>query len=77
VNLIGVIHIHTAFQQRFRGSSPGSRANLKCSSTTSIRLKRLYPGHGIGTVVMTNATGFDVRKLLDTVDAWFLREQSG
>jgi hypothetical protein len=40
-------------------------------------MMRLYPGHGIGTVVMTNATGFDVRKVLDTVDAWFLREQSG
>jgi hypothetical protein len=40
-------------------------------------MMRLYPGHGIGTVVMTNATGFDVRKLLDPVDAWFLREQSG
>ena len=39
-------------------------------------MMRLYPGAGIGTVVMTNATGFDVRKLLDTVDAWFLREQS-
>jgi D-alanyl-D-alanine carboxypeptidase len=40
-------------------------------------LMRLYPVNGIGTVVMTNATGFDVGKLLDTVDAWFMREQSG
>lgn len=40
-------------------------------------MMRLYPGNGIGTVVMTNATGFDVRKLLNTVDAWFLREQGG
>ncbi len=35
-------------------------------------LMRLYPGDGIGTVVMTNATGFDVRRLLDTMDASFI-----
>lgn len=38
-------------------------------------MMRLYPGDGIGTVVMTNATGFDVRNLLDTVDASFLAER--
>ena len=36
-------------------------------------MMRLYPGAGIGTVVMTNATGFDVRRLLDTMDASFIR----
>jgi CubicO group peptidase (beta-lactamase class C family) len=34
-------------------------------------MMRVYPD-GIGTVVMTNATGFDVRRLLDTVDASFV-----
>ena len=36
-------------------------------------LMRLYKNHGIGTVVLTNATGFDVQRLLDEVDASFLR----
>ena len=35
-------------------------------------MMRVYPGDGIGTVVMTNATGFDVRRLLDTIDASFI-----
>ena len=35
-------------------------------------MMRLYPGDGIGTVVMTNATGFDVRRLLDVMDASFI-----
>jgi CubicO group peptidase (beta-lactamase class C family) len=39
-------------------------------------MMRLYPGDGIGTVVMTNATRFDVRGLLDTVDPSFLPERS-
>jgi len=34
-------------------------------------LMRLYPDQGIGTVVMANATGLDVRRLLDTVDPVF------
>ena len=34
-------------------------------------MMRVYPD-GIGTVVMTNATGFDVRGLLDTMDALFV-----
>ena len=29
---------------------------------------RLNSGDRVGTVVMTNATGFDVRNLLDTID---------
>lgn len=35
-------------------------------------MMRLYPDFGIGTVVMTNATRFDVRNLLDMVDPAFL-----
>jgi D-alanyl-D-alanine carboxypeptidase len=31
-------------------------------------LMRLYPEEGIGTVVMTNATGFNVHRLLDDID---------
>lgn len=34
-------------------------------------MMRLYPAHGIGTVVMTNATSVDVRRLLDVVDLQF------
>ena len=41
-------------------------------------LMRLYPTSGLATVVMTNATGFDVRRLMDTVDPQFLQlDQSG
>jgi D-alanyl-D-alanine carboxypeptidase len=39
-------------------------------------MMRLYPRDGVGTVVMTNATGFDVRGLLDTIDPSFLPERS-
>ena len=35
-------------------------------------MMRVYPGDKIATVVMTNATGFDVRRLLDTIDASFV-----
>ncbi len=35
-------------------------------------LMRVYRPAGIGTVVMTNATGFDVRGLLDTLDRHWL-----
>lgn len=37
-------------------------------------MMRLYPGDALGTVVMTNATGFDVSKLLDTIDPAFFRQ---
>jgi hypothetical protein len=33
---------------------------------------RLYRDRGLGTAVLTNATGFDVRRLLDEVDRSFL-----
>lgn len=36
-------------------------------------MMRVYPTSGIATVVMTNATGFDVRHCLDTVDPSFVR----
>jgi D-alanyl-D-alanine carboxypeptidase len=39
-------------------------------------MMRLYPRGGVGTVAMTNATGFDVGKLLDTIDASFLRDDA-
>jgi D-alanyl-D-alanine carboxypeptidase len=39
-------------------------------------MMRLYPHTGIGTVVMTNATRFSVRSLLDTVDPTFLSSGS-
>ena len=35
-------------------------------------LMRLYPAQGIATVIMTNATGSDVKKCLNTLDAQFL-----
>ena len=35
-------------------------------------MMRLYPDGGIGTVVMTNATGFNVAKLLNTADVRWL-----
>jgi D-alanyl-D-alanine carboxypeptidase len=34
-------------------------------------MMRLYPSRGIGTVVLTNATGFDVSGLLDRLDPRF------
>ena len=36
-------------------------------------MMRLYPRERIGTVVMTNATGCNVRRLQDTIDMSFLR----
>lgn len=36
-------------------------------------MMRVYPEDGIGTVLMTNATGFDVRRLLDNTDQGFVR----
>jgi len=39
-------------------------------------MMRLYPEEGIGTIVMTNATGFDVHSLLDFVDAAFFGQQN-
>jgi hypothetical protein len=36
-------------------------------------MMRLYRAAGVGTVIMTNATGLDVTKLLDSVDSLALR----
>ena len=36
-------------------------------------MMRLYPTRGIATVVMSNATGFDVGGSLNRLDAEFLR----
>jgi D-alanyl-D-alanine carboxypeptidase len=36
-------------------------------------MMRLYPSSGIGTVAMTNATSFNIRKLLDRTDCAFLK----
>lgn len=40
-------------------------------------MMRIYPDRGLGTVMMTNATGFDVRTAQDTVDSAFLSEAKG
>ena len=37
-------------------------------------MMRLYAHDGVGTVAMTNATGFDVGRLLDKIDASFVHE---
>ena len=37
-------------------------------------MMRLYPEAAIASVVMTNATGFNVRGLLDAMDARFMRD---
>jgi hypothetical protein len=39
-------------------------------------MMRLYPGDGLGTVIMTNATGFDVGKLLDRVHEFCVSRQA-
>jgi CubicO group peptidase (beta-lactamase class C family) len=39
-------------------------------------MMRLYPSSGIGSVVMTNATGFNVHRLLDSMDSTVLDTSS-
>ncbi len=39
-------------------------------------MMRLYAADGIGTVAMTNATGIDVRTLLDEIDPCFLTHRA-
>jgi hypothetical protein len=34
-------------------------------------MMRLYPHCGVGTVVMTNATVFNIHRLVDTIDPSF------
>jgi hypothetical protein len=40
-------------------------------------MMRLYPDEGVGTVVMANATGLDVRRVLDEIDPQFLPSAPG
>ena len=54
------------------GSLAGTRHFYKEGGGGGFRsMMRLYPAKGIGTVVLVNATGFDVRGLLDTIDPAF------
>ena len=55
------------------GSDLGTRVLYKEGGGGGFHsLMRLYPDSRVGTVVMTNATGFDVTRLLHTVDREFL-----
>lgn len=36
-------------------------------------MMRIYPARGVATVVMSNSTGFDVKRVLNRLDAEFLR----
>jgi hypothetical protein len=36
-------------------------------------MMRIYPARGLATVVMSNATGFDVDRCLDRLDVEFIR----
>ena len=40
-------------------------------------MMRLYPAAGVGTVLMTNATALDVGRMLDRLDAPFVRASEG
>jgi D-alanyl-D-alanine carboxypeptidase len=40
-------------------------------------MMRVYPGDGIATIIMTNATRFDVRGILDTIDVAFTPFRQG
>ncbi len=56
------------------GSTGGARFFFKEGGGGGFHcMMRVYPADGIGTVVMTNATGFDVRRLLDDMDSRFNR----
>jgi CubicO group peptidase (beta-lactamase class C family) len=53
-------------------SSTGVRFFYKEGGGGFHSMMRLYPERGLGSVVMVNATSFDVRALVDTLDAAFL-----
>jgi CubicO group peptidase (beta-lactamase class C family) len=60
------------------GSLDGVRAYYKEGGGGGFHcLMRLYPARGLGTVVMTNATGLDVFGVLNALDAPFLRAAAG
>jgi CubicO group peptidase (beta-lactamase class C family) len=55
------------------GGSPGTPIFYKEGGGGGFHaLMRLYPSAGLGTVLMTNATGFDVTACLDALDSEFL-----
>ncbi len=56
---VGTLEGHTSFFKE------GGGGGFHC-------LMRVYRSAGVGTVVMTNATGFDVGRLLDVVDRHWL-----
>lgn len=79
-------HLFYARQQTTRGTAVGTTLGWHIGDRPGTRffykegggggfhcMMRVYPDNGVGTVVMTNATGFDVGRLLDTTDASFLR----
>jgi CubicO group peptidase (beta-lactamase class C family) len=81
-------HLFYAPQQTTRGTAVAMTLGWHIGSLNGTRffykegggggfhcLMRVYPGNGICTVVMTNATGFDVRRLGDTIDASFIRSR--
>ena len=56
------------------GSTGGARFLFKEGGGGGFHsMMRVYPEDSIGTVVLANATGFDVRRLLDDIDRQFLR----
>jgi len=59
------------------GSLDGARFSYKEGGGGGFHaLIRFYPSPGLATIVMTNATGFDVTGCLDTADREFLRRDS-
>jgi CubicO group peptidase (beta-lactamase class C family) len=78
-------HLFFAPQQTTRGTPVGMTLGWHIGDLNGTRflykegggggfhsMMRVYPADGIGTVVMTNATAFDVRRLLDDIDPPFL-----
>jgi CubicO group peptidase (beta-lactamase class C family) len=59
-------HIGQLGETRFYYFKEGGGGGFHCEM-------RLYPAAGIGTVVMTNATGFKVKRLLNNLDSEFLQ----
>ena len=56
------------------GSTGGARFFFKEGGGGGFHsMMRMYTEDGIGTVLLANATGFDVRRLLDDIDRLFLR----
>ena len=62
-------HIGTVNGERFLYKEGGG-GGFHC-------MMRMYPPSRIATIVMTNATGFDARGFLDTIDPQFLNASNG